>query len=39
MLSEGIAAAALGGTAFAVCALLISVFAIKLPKPPAQQAD
>ncbi|MEV0912447.1 MFS transporter [Streptomyces hokutonensis] len=39
VLSKGIASAALGGTAFAVCALLISVFLIKVPKPPAPQAD
>lgn len=38
VLSDGIASAAVGGAAFAVAALLISLFAVKLPKPPAKPA-
>ncbi|WP_246341429.1 MFS transporter [Streptomyces physcomitrii] len=36
VLSEGIASAAVGGAAFAIAALLISLFAVKMPKPPAR---
>ncbi|KUJ67392.1 MFS transporter [Streptomyces albus subsp. albus] len=39
VLSEGIASAALGGAAFAVAALLISLFAVKLPKPGARPSS
>ncbi|AJE82342.1 transmembrane efflux protein [Streptomyces albus] len=38
VLSEGIASAAVGGAAFAIAALLISLFAVKMPKPPAKPA-